>query len=399
MMNSRRALWITVAHCVLILSGIAYGGFRYRQLQAGRELPVPVVEPVRISPRHHDSHLISATDLARVLDQLKPRLATGRPSINHVDHALRFWGIEATFDDPECLSGVELRELLLDHRAFTSAWGTETDPLLMITDTARGGISFRTRQGAATASHVDHTLAGLAEVGTPSDYPVLTPRGEIPLQQAITQCFRDFGLNQEEYEWSALVWLSYFPHVHEWTTSEGQVINWDRMADRLQRQRLSQGVCFGQHRLFALAALLQRDETEHYLSPSMRLQTLEHLRDATTRLVATQHEEGYWEGSWPGTEWDGAASTVTGPLGSTADRVLATGHVLEWWLYAPAEALPPREVLERATNWLVTSITELTPQETRRFYPFLTHAGRALSLWHGVEPHAFQAPATHVGQR
>jgi len=389
MTHAHRALAVTCGHLVIIATSLAYGGYRYTQLQTNRGLPDPVVNPARIEPRQLNPQLVSDADLLRILDKLKPRLAIGKPSINHVDHALRFWGVEATFDDPECLSGVELRELLLDHRTFRSTWGTETEPLLTVVDNKPSGVSFRTRQGAATSSHVDHTLAGLAEVGTPADYPVLTPAGERPLHAAITQCFRDFRLNQEEYEWSAIVWLLYFPHVREWTTSEGQIINWDLMAERLQRQRFAQGVCFGQHRLFALAALLQRDETEHYLSREMRQQVLEHLQESTARMVATQQTDGYWDGTWPGTERDGAALLAAGPLGVTADRILATGHVLEWWLYAPDEALPPPVVIERASNWLVTAISELSPQETRRFYPFLTHAGRALSLWHGVEPADF----------
>ncbi|MBI1346599.1 hypothetical protein GC163_09955 [bacterium] len=392
MTKSQRAFLITVAHGCLLVAGLAYGGYRYTQLQANRILPQPVTQPAVIAPSHHDSALISDADLQLVLERLQPRLAQGRPSINHVDHALRFWGVAATFADPECLSGVELRELLLDHRAFRAAWDQETEPLLMVSETSPAGVQFRTRQGAASSSHVDHTLAGLAEVGTPSDYPVLTPQGERPLREALTECFRDFRLNQEEYEWSAMVWLLYYPHVHEWTSTEGQIITWDHMADRLMRQRLSQGVCFGQHRLYTLAALLQRDQSERYLSPDMRGHVISHLHDATGRLVASQHAEGYWKSGWPGTEWDGEPYSFTGPMGTQADRILATGHVLEWWLYAPAEVQPPREIIARASTWLVSAILELTPQETRRFYPFLTHAGRALSLWHGVEPHAVVLP-------
>ena len=58
-----------------------------------------------------------------MLDKLKPRLRMSRPKINQIDHALRFWGVEAAFTEEDCLSGVEMRELLLDHRRFSEAWG------------------------------------------------------------------------------------------------------------------------------------------------------------------------------------------------------------------------------------------------------------------------------------
>lgn len=388
MTRSQRTFFITVLQALGLLISVCYGGYRYSQIQSLSRLPDPAIEPVRIVPRHQDSRLITDDDLLRTLQKLTPKLAGANPSINHVDHALRFWGIAATFDDPECLSGVQMRELLLDHRSFATAWGSETEPFLQVVSEDSTGLMFRTRQGAATSSHVDHTLAGLAEVQTPADYPVLTSQGEMPLRDAVIQSLREFRLNQEEYEWSALVWLLYYPNVREWTTSGGQRVSWDLLAERMMRQRLAQGVCFGQHRLYVLALLLCRDEEQPLLSTEMRQRVIGHLQDVTSRLSAAQNSAGYWDASWPGDEWDGIASTETGPLGSQADRILATGHVLEWWLFAPDEVLPSREIIAKASDWLVESINDLTPQETRRFYPFLTHAGRALALWHGVEPSA-----------
>src|SRR5690606_25666492 len=162
---------------------------------------------------------------------------------------LRFWGVEATFDDPACLSGVEMRELLLDHRQYGAAWGSEQKPFLIPT---AAGIRVRMQEGDATASHVDHTLACLAEVGTPLDFPVLTPAGETRLRALFDQSLRDFRLNQLEYEWSTLAYALYLPPTRRWFSSEGQEITFDRLARRLMRQRLSLGVCRGHHRLHTL---------------------------------------------------------------------------------------------------------------------------------------------------
>jgi hypothetical protein len=376
-----------VVHVLLLCGGAGYGAYRYHIIERDRLPPVPNVEPLRIAPTYDRPDVVSNDQLQRMLEKLQPRLRGPNPKINYVDHALRFWGTAATFDDPQCLSGMEMRDLLLDHRAFSSAWGPKTKPFL-VPDT-RGEaeqLSFRTRSGAATASHVDHTLAALAEVGTPLDFPVITPRGETTLQAAFEQSLREFSLNQEEYEWSTLTFLHYLPHVRQWYTSEGQVLTWDRLAERLQRQRLAQGVCFGTHRLHALTALLRVDDEWRMLSPEGRAGVVAHLQDATARLVTSQHADGYWDPTWPGAEAEGPATPRDG-LGAQPDRLLVTGHMLEWWALAPHEVEPPDDTLRRAAQWLVTEIDGLSASQVQSYYPFLTHAGRALSLWRGRFPH------------
>lgn len=366
-----------------------YGSLRYQARFVEPEAPEPINEPHMMFPRYNRQDLLSDAQLIATLDKLKPQLRGRNPKINFVDHALRFWGVEATFADDRCLSGVEMRDLLLDHRVFQSAWGSETKPFLV--PDFRGDaqyLSMRTKDGAASASHTDHSLASLAEAGTPLDFPVMAPEGEIELRAALDYTLREFSLNQHEYEWSTMVFLHYLPHVKQWKSTEGQIITWDRLADRLMRQRLADGVCFGNHRLFALVSMLDRDEQFELLSPAKREEIIAYLQDVTARLVRTQSEEGYWDAQWPGDEWDGPPSPDKGsPLGDQADRILATGHALEWWAFAPPEVLPPDETLHKALQWTYREIDSLSDSQVKRFYTFLTHAGRALSLWRGKMPH------------
>lgn len=384
-MKSKNQIAFWGLQLVLVGGLLGLAASRYEEFKAPRLLPEPETEVVRVRPVYNEPDMISDEQLNHVLEKLKPRLRGLQPKINHVDHALRFWGVEATFTDEECLSGVEMRELLLDHRRFSQAWGPKAKPFL-IPDT-RGGVTLRTKEGLATASHVDHTIAGLAEVGTPLDYPVITPSGEYELRDVFNESLRKFSLNQTEYEWSTLAYLHYIPHVKTWYTTEGQKITWERLADRLMRQRLAQGVCFGNHRLHALAMLLRVDESHDLLSPEARSRIINFLQDATRRLIVSQHSDGYWAGDWPGEEDDGPQpASFQSRLGPVADRILATGHALEWWAFAPPEVLPPLEVRVRAAQWLVKTINDLTPLQVRRYYTFLSHAGRALSLWRGHFP-------------
>lgn len=382
----QRGALITV-HALVLIGGVTYASWRYDQLQISRTLPIPQSTPRFILPRHQRPDLVSRDEVARILTRLQPRLRGRNPKINSVEHALRLWGVEAQFADENSLSGPEMRELLLDHRSFAAAWGPKAKPFVMPDTRDPQRIAFRTDAGNATSSHVDHTLACLAEIGTPLDFPVITPRGESTVGRGLQESLKQFSLNQDEYEWSTLTYLHYLPDGRAWTSTEGQRITWDRLADRLMRQRLMQGVCFGQHRLYTLAALLRIDEDSPRLSPEMRSRVVEHLRQATTALVQTQHAEGWWAGDWPGMEADGPNAAVEGPFGPQADRLLMTGHVLEWWAYAPTEALPSDETLNRAMHWLIAEIDGLSAEQFQRYYPFLTHAGRALALWHGVQPH------------
>ncbi len=366
-----------------------YGSVRYQERFADRGLPEAVNEPVLLEPRYDRPDFLSDAQLLATLEKLKPRLRGKNPRINFVDHALRFWGVQSTFEDDECLDGVEMRDLLLDHRVFQKAWGPEERPFL-VPDLRNDAmlLSMRTKDGAASASHTDHSLASLAEVGTPLDFPVITPTGEIELRAALEYAMKEFSLNQDEYEWSTMIFLHYLPHVQKWKSTEGQTITWDRLADRLMRQRLADGVCFGYHRLFALVSMLNADEKEKILSDEKRQEVVSYLQDVTNRLVKTQSKEGYWDSKWPGDEWDGPPSEDKGsPLGDEADRILATGHALEWWAFAPEEILPPDETLLKAIQWTYAEIDELSDAKVKRYYTFLTHAGRALSLWRGKMPH------------
>jgi hypothetical protein len=377
-----------VVQLALTAAVFGYGTHRYQQIEEERLPPEPSAEPARIQPVRDVPEVVSDEQLVSVLNRLRPQFRGPEPKINFVDHALRFWGVGAAFGDETSLSGVEMRELLTDHRRFRDAWGKRTRPFLLPnTEGDVPYLAFRTKSGLATASHYDHTLAGLAEVGTPLDYPVNTPGGEMPLRSAFDFSRDMFSINQGEYEWSTMVFLLYMPHVKSWFTSEGQEVTWDLLADRLMRQRLANGVCYGNHRLYALAMMLQLDVEHHLLSEAGRATVVAYLSDVSRRLAETQNEEGCWDGRWPGEEWDGPQPThVEGPLGIKGDRLLATGHTLEWWAIAPDEVLPPREVPVKAGQWLVTEIESLSDAEIRQYYTFLSHAGRALALWRGRFP-------------
>lgn len=387
--NSANRGRVRIAAFVLVqvgVLGVAVGVTRAKlaESEARARLPVLRQTPRQIGPLYDDPGVASDEQLRTVLDRLRPRLRGPRPEINHVDHAMRFWGVEARFRDPQCLSGAEMRDVLLRHRKFAEVWGKESRPLL--TEDTKG-LLIRTRQGPATASHVDHTLGCLAEVGTPLDYPVETPRGDSTVRAILEASLRRFSLNQWEYEWSALAYALYFESAAPWVSAEGQEISFDRLAERVMREGLPRGVCLGQHRLHALVMFLRIDEDQRILSPECRAKVIRHLRQIVSLLQASQDPQGYWNGTWAeGTPPAPEEGEKEGPLGPLARRLLATGHILEWLALAPEEIQPPRAAVRRAGQWLCRTVAAMSDEEIREHYTFLSHVGRGLALWRGRFP-------------
>jgi len=375
---------------VLLVGGIAVAAV-YALPHSVSPIPTLQNEPRSVTLHYNWPHVITDAQLEATLTKLRPQLRHERPKINHVDHALRCWGKEATFEDANCLSGDEMLAMLTDQNAFAIHWGDDAMPLLM---SGEYGPGFRTQEGDSSASHVDHTLGTLAEIGIPLDYPIVLKDQATPLtvKQLLTAAMLDFRLNQKEYEWTTVAAASYATGPTQWTSQDGEIITFDILADRLMRQEWVDGVCYGNHRLYALAMLLQfDDQAQLFRQSDSRSKVVAHLSEATARLIQSQADQGYWDENWE----DGSRPAKAMQNGNpTMSRILATGHALEWWAIAPAEVLPPREVIVRGAQWLVREIDQMEAESVVKNYTFLTHVGRALCLWRGKFPHQL-TPLNH----
>jgi len=386
---SRVPLPLVAAQVVLLLAVVGWGAVRTWQLDRLSELPPLRAEPLDVPPLYDYPVVVTDEQLVRVLRKIRPRFDGPETKIAVVDHNLRCWTADARFDSPQYSSGEAMRQLLTDHDAFQQMYGDTLPPLLI--DVAGRGVRYRDFEGKGSSSHDDHTMACLAEVGTPLDFPIITPTRRTDFRAVVEQSLRDFSLNQAEYEWSALTYALLLPPSRQWYTSEGQQVSFDLLARRIMRQELPQGVCSANHRLHALVMFLRVDDIlesegqRRILSPAARKSIESYLSDATARLVAHQHPDGFWNFQWnEQTPASSEPSTVEGDR--LSDRIIATGHALEWWALAPEHLHPPRSVLASAGQWMVQTIDRLSPQDVKNYASFLSHAGRALALWRGTLP-------------
>jgi hypothetical protein len=381
--NHRWAVWLFLAGQPWVLAAFAYAAISgSREFQRDWRVPRMQENPLSFGPLYDCPDVVSDEQLRRALLRLRPRLAGKNTLLADVDHALRCWGPEAEFDDPAFASGTDLRALLTDTRRFAELYGPDQPSALY--DTAYG-VCCRVKEGIASTSHTDHTLACLAEVGTPLSFPVFTPERQTTYRAMIEQSLHDFDLSQIEYEWSSKTFALFLPPTTRWQSAQGQTLSFDLLADRIMRERLPRGVCYGMHRLYGLMAYLRLDAQTPILSPGMRDRIVRFLKDANRRLAANQHADGFWNGDWP---YAPPASSI--PTKSPGDqlhfRIVVTGHALEYWALAPQELQPKRAVVVAAANWIVRTIDTISEDELRANFSFLSHAVRGLALWRGKEP-------------
>jgi hypothetical protein len=368
---------------VVVAALLAY---RLAFVSAGAEQIQPVRrEPWTITARYDEPRVVTDEQLAAVLDRVKP---PAKPlKTNNMVHALRLWGVAADFHDPKVPTGRQMREYLLDDRAFRQFAGDETPPLFY---RDKDGLAVRSFDDALTnrdtsSYHADDLLATLAEVGTSLDTPMHLRDGEATVGQLLNDSLSRFHLDRLEYEWAVISYARYVFPEKQFSNKFGDRINVNQLVDEAITPALGLGPCNGLHRLEALTVLLRADEQAHALRPDTKRKILAFMKRVSDLLTQSQTSAGYWTRQWP--QGPAAATPAKGEEGDVYDRILVTGHQLEWLALAPESVQPPRETMVRAGQWLARTLLELDQKDLEAAYGPYTHAARSLALWRNQDPY------------
>ena len=344
---------------------------------------VPREKPLVIAPLYDRPDLMSDADLAAVLKQVQPRFPRQSLKPNHVEHALRTWGVGAEFQDPAVLSGKELTEFLTDNAKYINSWGKSMTPLLTDLPT---GVAIRFDRTDGSSVHHDHWLASLTEAGVTLKTPVFTPgRHNATIHTVLDQALRDFRLDERETEWTALAFGLWIAPQHQWIGGDGRHYSFDLLSQRLRRGQKELGVCSGTHRVYSLMALIRLDDEHDILSDAERKNAWGYLESVRDRIVDSQFPDGHWPSNWP----DGKAAVEKPVKDEFRAIVIATGHHLEWLSIAPKELHPPEETIRRAMQWIIKTTTEQPQQTILDNYTFFSHIGKAAAMWRKTSPEAF----------
>lgn len=358
--------------------------------------------PLRVEPLYDDPQVVSDSKLGEVLERIRPKFPPARMNPNHVEHALRTWGVGATFEEPGVMSGVEMRDFLLDHGQFVESWGSAAPPLLQ---TEFKGVAVRWGREEGASVHHDHLLASLTEAGVPRSQPVFAPgRPPSTFDDILQQALLDVRLDEREVEWSAMAFALWLPPRTNWTTAEGRRMSFDLLARRLIRGHKQYGVCSGTHRVYSLVLLVRIDELLRatrdengesssegsqtgggLLSDDVLADVYDHLFSVRDLISVSQTDAGYWPSNW----YDGAEAAAFPRQEDNYERVIATGHHLEWLAIAPDVFHPPREQIRRAAEWIIEDTLNQPEETLRDHYTFYSHVGSALALWRSTHPAEF----------
>ncbi|MFO1095529.1 MAG: hypothetical protein U0992_19830 [Planctomycetaceae bacterium] len=344
----------------------------------------PRAQPLVVEPLYDRPDFVSDDDVAAVLKQVLPKFPREELKPNFVEHAVRIWGVDIQFHNPEVLDGAELRDFLTDHGRYTKSWSKQNvAPLLTMRST---GVAIRYGAEPGASVHHDHWLASLTEAGIPLNAPVYGPgRRGATIANVLSESLRDFRLDETEVEWTAMAFGLWLPPTKEWIGANGRHFSFDLIVDRLVRSQRLQGVCSGTHRVYSLMLLVRLDDEFDILSDEARGKAWSYLTEIRDDLIAAQLPDGQWPSNWA----DGAAAAAKPITEEQYQQVIATGHHLEWLAIAPRELHPPDEQIARAAEWVVQATVEQTPAEILERYTFFSHVGNALALWRHTHPAEF----------
>jgi hypothetical protein len=377
----------------------------FRVLMVGREPPaivLPRSQPLAIAAERNDPRVVTDEQLASVLARVLP--PAGPVNTNNLVHALRLWGPSAEFDRQAggvpgasaVLTGQQLRAYFLDDATFRRLAGDNAPPLFYRraadAERHRGRSSQKVEVRSfddqmndrqTSSYHTDDLLATLAEIGTPLEATLRMRDGDATVRDLLESALGRFHLEQLEVEWTAIAYARYVFPEPGWRNQYGQRIDVDQLVTRLVSQPPELGPCNGLHRLEALVVLARVDEQFTRLRPATRRAMLNYMEHASRQLVAAQAPEGYWTRQWP--QGSAAVDSLASHPPTPHDKLLVTGHHLEWLALAPDEVQPPRETVIRAAQWLSRALVEMDERELSAAYGPYTHAARALCLWRGTE--------------
>jgi hypothetical protein len=377
-----------ISHLVLppLIVVAALLAYRLAASSTGSEAIAPARDvPLVIAPRFDEPRVVTDEQLAAVLDRVKP--PTKPLKTNNIVHALRLWGPDADFHDPTIPTGRQMRDYILDDRVYRQFAGENAPPIFY---RDAHGIAVRSYDDAlvnrdTSSYHADDLLATLAETGTPLSTPLHLRDGAATVGELLNDSLRRFHLDRFEYEWAMIAYARYVFPERQFRNQWGERINVDQLVEEAIGPPLELGPCNGLHRLEALVVLHRADEQEHVLRNRTKLKLLSHLRRASDLLVASQSPAGYWTRQWP--QGAGALASDDQAKAGLYDRILVTGHHLEWLALAPEEVQPPRENVIRAGQWLARTLLEMDETALLEAYGPYTHAARALALWRSKDPY------------
>lgn len=217
--------------------------------------------------------------------------------------------------------------------------------------------------------HEDQWLGYLSLCGLPIDSEIIVAGHTYTVRDLITQAQWDIYPGMEA-TWTLMGFTNYLPMDTKWTAKDGQEWTIERMAQMESKADVVGAACGGTHRLFAMAAALNRHLEEGGELTGGWVDVQKTVRDYVNKAREFQQPDGSFSTKYferPGTDDD------------LSERIGCTGHTLEFLTVALNDEELKAPWVSRAVQFLLDSMeaTEDYDLECGKLY----HSTHALLLY------------------
>jgi hypothetical protein len=203
----------------------------------------------------------------------------------------------------------------------------------------------------AGESHPGQCLAGFAESGVSLSHRFPLKQDSCYVADLLTDAAWSIS-TKEEIEWRVVALALYRPDVPQWRNKFGESFDWPsitrillRSLDDMQGGGTSTP-CYGTHSLYALAVLDRVNDQTKLWDPKLASEVGDRLRAVSLQLERSQRPDGSWDRAW----FCPQPVSISGQ--TEMERLLITGHHLEWIALRPECDRPSENVLARAGDFV-----------------------------------------------
>ena len=236
----------------------------------------------------------------------------------------------------------------------------------------RRGLRAIVEQGSkAGQGHYDQWLGYLSGCDLPRDQTIVVGGTTYTLDDYIEQVKWDAPRNlSQEYSWTLMALTHYFPTNHEWTASDGQKWNIDKLVEIEANHDLGTSACGGAHRLCGLTLAFNRHVAHGGAIEGPWKAAQDKILDSLWRAREYQNSDGSLSSNY--LRRPGRSADLSENLG-------ATGHVLEFVVLAEPDSEMHADWIKRAALFMCDVIerTKDVPLECGALY----HATSGLVIY------------------
>lgn len=240
------------------------------------------------------------------------------------------------------------------------------------------GLETSETDAGKRSEHRDQTLSALADLHVELISTIEARDKTLRVADLLATSIGEFHLDQQEISWTASAYASYLPPQTVWWNRYGEEFSFDTLVQEMMTRTLDRESCRGLHLVMALTKILRIDRESIVLSPEVRNSLNAYVRGKLAESVESQLEDGSWPLLWSRSGYDNTREST--PEDSNINRLIVTGHMLEWFHMLPDDLKPPIHIVQAGSHWLLEALRSASGGTINKEFCPYTHAVLSLYL-------------------